>query len=102
MFHSFFKGSGIRCPVACFHAMNEYVLVWTDSTTKRAFRLFSPHHISHIRLPHTSAPDVTLLLYNQPTESARRMNHIAHLRQQCHNSKFVIFSGETLKGFEVL
>jgi hypothetical protein len=28
--------------------------------------------------------------------------HIAHLRQQYHNSKFVIFSGETFKGFEVL
>jgi hypothetical protein len=28
--------------------------------------------------------------------------HIVHLPQQCHNSKYVIFSGETCKGFEVL
>jgi len=27
---------------------------------------------------------------------------IAHLRRQCHNSKRLIFSGETFKGFEVL
>ena len=28
--------------------------------------------------------------------------NIAHLRQQCHKSKLVIFSGETFEGFEVL
>jgi len=28
--------------------------------------------------------------------------YIAHLRQQRYKSKFVIFSGETFKGFEVL
>jgi hypothetical protein len=28
--------------------------------------------------------------------------YIAHLPQQCHNSKFVDFSRETFKGFEVL
>jgi len=27
---------------------------------------------------------------------------MAHLRQQCHNSKLIIFSRETFKGFEVL
>jgi len=48
MFHSFFKGSGIRCPVSCrvvscVHAMNGHVLAClhcTDSTTKKALRLF--------------------------------------------------------------
>ena len=33
---------------------------------------------------------------------AEHVAHIAHLRQEYHNSKFVIFSGETCKGFEVL
>ena len=28
--------------------------------------------------------------------------HIARLRQQCHNSKSVIFQEQLLKGFEVL
>jgi hypothetical protein len=28
--------------------------------------------------------------------------HIAHLRQQCHNSIFFYFSGENFKGFEDL
>jgi hypothetical protein len=28
--------------------------------------------------------------------------HIPHLPQQCHNSKCVIFLGDTFKGFEVL
>jgi hypothetical protein len=28
--------------------------------------------------------------------------HTAHLRQECHNSKCVIFQGRLLKGFEVL
>ena len=28
--------------------------------------------------------------------------YIAHLRQECHNSKFVIFQEKLLKGFEVL
>jgi len=97
MFHSFITGSGIRCPVSRVHAMNEYVLVSTDSTTKKAFRLFPSHDISHIRLPHTSAPDMTLRLHNQPTESARHMNHIAHLRQVCHNSKFVIIQEKLFK-----
>jgi hypothetical protein len=32
----------------------------------------------------------------------RCSNYIAYLRQKCHNSKFVIFSGEPFKGFEVL
>ena len=30
------------------------------------------------------------------------VRHIAHLRRQCHDSKSVIFSGETFEGFEVL
>jgi hypothetical protein len=28
--------------------------------------------------------------------------NITYLRQQCHNSKYVNFSGEVFKGFEVL
>jgi hypothetical protein len=44
-------------------------------------------------------------LKDLPSRSALcsvNIDHIAHLRQQCHIPKFVIFSGETFKGFEVL
>jgi hypothetical protein len=37
-----------------------------------------------------------LRLHNQPTESARHMNHIAHLRK-VSQLKICDFSGETLK-----
>jgi hypothetical protein len=55
---------------------------------------------------------VCLLLLLTPVSQAIHINlglkflplrsHIAHLPQQCHNSKLVIYSGETFKGFEVL
>jgi len=64
---------------------------------KKSIPSFSPHDISHIKLPHTPAPDMTLRLHNQPTESARHMYHTTHLRQECHNSKFVIFQKKLLK-----
>jgi hypothetical protein len=63
---------------------------------KKASRLF-PHTIFPASGFRTPAPDMTLRLYNQPIESAHHMYHISHLRQQCHNSKFVIFQEKLLK-----
>jgi hypothetical protein len=42
-----------------------------------------------------------LRLHNKPTESARHMNHIAHLRKESQ-LKICDFSGETFQGFAVL
>jgi len=45
---------------------------------------------------------VTFLILRKIQRDVRINGHIAYLQQQCHNSKCVIFSGETFKGFEVL
>jgi hypothetical protein len=81
--------------------MNEYVLVWTDSTTKKSIPSFSPHGISHIKLPHTCAR------YDAASKQpAYRISesHVSYRSFATRVSQLKIcdFSGETFKGFEVL
>jgi hypothetical protein len=45
---------------------------------------------------------VTTIIKRRSRTAYKMIQHIAHLRQQCHNSKFVIFQGKRFKGFEVL
>jgi len=102
MFHSFFKGSGIRCPVSCVHAMNEYVLVWTDSTTKKKHPVFFPtRYFTHQVAAHTCAR------YDAAsTQPAYRISasHVSYHSSATRVSQLKIcdFSEETFKGFEVL
>ena len=56
MFHSFFESSGIRRPVSSVHAMNEYKLVWTDSTTKKHSLFFPTRYFPHQVAAHICAP----------------------------------------------